>query len=755
MLNVRMRRVRWFLLTVLVVLIAAVAATYHFQRQFRQRHAAEPPPPLSENLSAAAQDWTYTQMDGDRPVVTVSARSFEQSRQEGVIELAGVELKLYHRDGKAYDRARSARVSFDRSAGSLYSDGEVEVTMGLPVEDKPAGRILMIRSSGVRFDARSGKAETDRQATFELDLGRGEAMGAVYDPAARELTLKSAVNLLMTPRRKGAKPMRLETENLIYRERESVVWLNTPSRLTRGDTTLEAASAIVHLREGALERVEALKANGADRAPNRQLQYAAAELRLFFDEQGIVQKIEGSNGATLNLASPTARTAVSCDRLNLEFAAENGESVLKQALAMGNTRAESFPVARPNVPPADTRLLRSEVVEVIMRPGGEEMDRMATHAPGAIEFLPNRPGAPRRRLEGERITLQFAPGNRIQSCVALSASTRTWRPQRRKGHPEFTATWSDMLTAVFDPKTSQLSRLEQSGKFRYEEGTRRALAERATLDSGLNQIQLEGSARAWDPSGATSADRIRLDQKTNDFEAEGNVRSSRVPEKKKPGAGSQAMLLGDETLQATAHKMRSTNEQSVIYYEGGVTLWQGSNRLRAEFVTLDRKNETLAARGNVYSYFLDGQKEQAAKRKAPAATIVTAQELDYTGKERLAWYKGGVRLQRAELDIRARELRAWFREDSGGGSSLDRAFASGSVEILHRIPGRERRGTGEEAEYYLAEQKVILSGGNPVLHDSLRGSTRGQKLTWFAGDDRLLVDGVPAEPVRTVIKRKE
>ena len=637
MLNVRMRRIRWFLLTVLVVLIAALAATYHFQRQFRQRHAAEPPPPIPENLSAAAQDWTYTQMDGDRPVVTVSARSFEQSRQEGVIDLTGVELKLYHRDGEAYDRARSARVSFDRSAGLLYSEGEVEVAMGLPVEDKPAGRILMIRSSGVRFDARSGKAETDRAASFELDLGRGEAVGAVYDPAARELILKRAVTLLMNPRRKGAKPMRLETENLIYRERESEVWLNTPCRLTRGGTTLQAASAIVRLREGALEMVEAFKASGADSAPNRKLQYAAAELRLFFDEEGTVRKIEGSNGATLNLTSPTARTAVSSDRMDLEFAPENGESVLKQALAMGNTRAESFPIARPNVPVADTRLLRSEVVEVVMRPGGEEMARMATHAPGAIEFIPNRPGLSRRLLEGERITIEFAAGNRVQSCVALNASTRTWKAQRRKGDPEFASTRSDMLTALFDPKTNQLSRLEQSGGFRYEEGARRALAERAALDAGLNQILLEGNARAWDPTGSTSADRIQLDQRTSDFDAEGNVRSTRIPEKKKPGAGSQAMLLGEETLQATARKMRSANGQSVVHYEGGVTLWQGPNRLRADVVALDRKNETLDARGNVYSHFIDRQKGDGAKRRPPASTTVTAQELSYTGKERLAW----------------------------------------------------------------------------------------------------------------------
>ena len=749
-----MRRLRWFLLTALVALIAAIAASYHFQRQFRQRHAVTPPPPLSDRLSAAAQDWSYTQMDGDRPVVTLSAKSFEQSRQEGVIDLEGVELKLYHRDGKAYDLARSARVQFDRGAGTLYSEGEVEVVMGLPESGEPKGRIVSIRTSGVRFDARSAKAETERPASFELDLGRGEATGAIYDPATRELILKNAVKLQMHPRRKGAKPMHLETGNLIYREKDSLVLMPSRCRLTRGDMRLDAENAVVRLREGAIESVEAVKAEGEERAPNRQLEYSAAELRMYFHDGGAIEKISGSNGAKLNLVSSTARTTVSCDRLDLEFTVSDGESVLRQALAMGAATAESRPVPRAGVLLADTRLLKSEVVEVMMRPGGQEMDQLSTHAPGTLEFLPNRSGQPRRQLEAERITFQYAAGNRLQSCFAAKVATRTWRTPRRKGEPEYASTWSHSLTADFDPKSQQINRLEQVGDFRYEEGARQAAAERGVLDSALNQILLEGRARVWDPTGATSADRILLDQKTGDFHAEGNVRSSRVPEKKKPGAGSQAMLLGEETLQATARKMQSSGGRKVVHYEGAVTLWQGANRLRAEAVTIDRANESLRAQGGVFSQFLDQQSDAAGKRKPPATTTVTADELVYTGKDRLAWYKGGVRLQRAELEIRARELQAWFREESGGGSSLERAFAHGEVDITHRTVGRVRHGRGEQAEYYVAEQRVVLFGGNPVLEDSARGSTRGRKLTWFAGDDRLLVDGVPAEPVRSLIRRR-
>jgi lipopolysaccharide export system protein LptA len=65
-----------------------------------------------------------------------------------------------------------------------------------------------------------------------------------------------------------------------------------------------------------------------------------------------------------------------------------------------------------------------------------------------------------------------------------------------------------------------------------------------------------------------------------------------------------------------------------------------------------------------------------------------------------------------------------------------------------------RDGASEHAEYFVDEDKVILSEGRPKFVDSLRGTTQGEKLTWFSKDDRLLVNGVEAQPAKSVLKRK-
>src|SRR5581483_4013234 len=149
-----------------------------------------------------------------------------------------------------------------------------------------------------------------------------------------------------------------------------------------------------------------------------------------------------------------------------------------------------------------------------------------------------------------------------------------------------------------------------------------------------------------------------------------------------------------------------------------------------------------------------------AKAKAsatPVFTVVHAPDLVYTEETRVAVYKGGVALNRPGLTVNAQELQA-FLKPADSDSSLDKAFADGAVKIVSlTVSGKEKRtrtGTAEHAEYYADEQKVILQKGQPLLVDSVKGTTTGQQLTWWANNDRLLVDGAPGKPAQSTIRKK-
>ena len=71
---------------------------------------------------------------------------------------------------------------------------------------------------------------------------------------------------------------------------------------------------------------------------------------------------------------------------------------------------------------------------------------------------------------------------------------------------------------------------------------------------------------------------------------------------------------------------------------------------------------------------------------------------------------------------------------------------------------KTRTGTAEHAEYYPDEQKVFLYEGAPKMTErdpeGKVKTTEGADLTYFAGDDRLLVNGSLAHPGQTTFQRK-
>jgi lipopolysaccharide export system protein LptA len=167
-------------------------------------------------------------------------------------------------------------------------------------------------------------------------------------------------------------------------------------------------------------------------------------------------------------------------------------------------------------------------------------------------------------------------------------------------------------------------------------------------------------------------------------------------------------------------------------------------------VDIDREQHSLTASGNVVTQLVEDSDEPGS---ASELTIVRAANMVYTEGNRLARYTGGVALNRPGLDLKALELQAYLAEQ-GADSRLDKAFADGKVRIVRTAPQRTLTGTSEHAEYYTDEEKIILREGEPQLIDSKWGTTRGSELTYFANDDRLLVNGAPNRPATSRVRRK-
>lgn len=775
-----MRGTRWLLLVAIAAILGGIGFTYRNQKRIVLEAAPPRPKDLPENLRASSECWEWDDTDTKnqaRIVAQISAVDMRETKDSSRTELAGVTLRMSSRKSDSYNLVKCAQATFFRADHRLYCEGEAKITLAVPGSvqlgetqgchadeqteiaaamaraGQPKHKLVTIETAGLTLDTENHRADTDRPSTFSFERGEGKATGASYDPETHELQMKSDVEVHYQPASANGKPMLIQAGGMKYSETGSEISLSPWGRLIRENMTVEGENPVIQLEDHKeIRHVHALHAHGTDELDTRKLQYSADELWMDFDEHGEVEKIVAQGNARLVSTSNTAETTVTANHVDLDFQVQNHDSLLTRVAATGNGVVTQRPLPAPGRELAETHVLRSENLEMKMRPDGKELEQVVTNGGGNLEFQPNSPAQHHRVLTGDNMRILYGPQSRIESFHAVKVHTVTDpNVEERKKNRVQSVTDSQEILAKFDPKTGKLADMEQTGDFTYTEGDRRARAAKATLDNAQNVIVLDGFAKMWDSTGSTAADRIRMDQRTGDFAAEGNVNSSRMPEK--DAKKNSQMLSSDEPLQAQAQRMKSTNHNRTIHYEGNVVMWQGANRITADTIDVDREKRNLTADGHVVSNLWEQPKDEAKKAGPAVLTVVRAGHLVYNDTSRVAAYSGGVNLVRGKMNIKSKDLRAYLAE-SGADSRLDKAYADGAVQVVDTEPDRVRTGTGEHGEYDTKTQTVILTGGRPKFSDNQGQFMEGAKLTYHSDTGNLQSEGPTNQPVDSRVLRK-
>ncbi len=768
-----MRGVGRFLALLFLVLLVATGVVFYYQRLAAEANATPPPSPLPENVAGTADRWQWSHTVEGKPMVEVSARSYRMIQMPSRVELEDVELKIFGGATDTYDLVKSRRADVDTRAKTMVSEGEVEIIMQVPNNGEPLpAHPTVIRSSKVHFETETGIARTTERTHFQFADGFGEAVGAVYNPQTKEIVLENEAAFTFQKPDGSNASTRVWAARAVYLEAAGLLKLSGPTRMERNNLRLDAGDATVEIKEGDIRRVEAHSVSGVDEYPQRKLTFGGDLAELLYREDGTLRELISHSGSRLDSETPGSRNRVRSARMHLFFLEGVEDSTLDKAIAQGQAMLESAPLG-PAAQRQPRRTLESEIVELQMRAGGEELEQVQTHAPGTVTFHPATTQQRLRVLRGERITAKYGPKNRMKSFRATKVTTESapsaasvaTAKQRKQGPPATLKTRSADLEAGFHPESGELAWMKQWGNFEFEEGVRRGRAESALLHQADKYNLLEGQARVWDDTGSLQAARIRTQEPSGDLLAEGDVVSTRKPEpgdktKPKAKAGEAGLPGGDEALQATAQKMTTRDQNQWIRYEGNARLWQGASRLHADVATIDRKQQTLAGQGNVFSQIEEAAQPAGATKgkegpvkNVPTYTLIHSDSMLYEEQKKLATYTGKVRLRRAGLSVDSASLRMVLAEDVAGQTQLKQSFADGDVRILMREANTTRRGASEHAEYYPEETKMVLYGGEPFFEDQEQGATRGKRLTYFSNEDRLIVESGDAAPAVSVIRR--
>ncbi len=216
--------------------------------------------------------------------------------------------------------------------------------------------------------------------------------------------------------------MHIETSDLVYKELEQKVYLTPWAKLQRRTTTIQCQNAVVLLQDQRLHQVDGEHAFGHDDREDRQTAYSADHMKALFNEDGVLVNIIGDHNAKVVSSQPAATTTLVGDRADMRFAvetktlngAEKQDSNLHLVLADGHAVAESQPKPQGGVELADTRTLRSDHIELEMKPDGKDLQEIRTSSQSQVEFKPNRPTSQHQDRRG------------------ISSARSIWRGQLRR-----------------------------------------------------------------------------------------------------------------------------------------------------------------------------------------------------------------------------------------------------------------------------------------------------------------------------------
>src|ERR1017187_6639701 len=610
-----MRGMRWLLLVVIAAVLCGVVLTYLTKKKANQAQVLATPQPLPPEIAGTSEEVVWTRKDQQTGCTTVviKAKHMSEQKDSGRDDLVGARLYIYHKCEEKYDVVESAAASFYPSEERLYSEGEVRISLGERADGDTPTSLASITTSGVTFDSETGHADTDRPTKYVFKNGEGESTGATYDPPSRELFMKHDVKIDWKAATPESKELHIEAPSLYYHEASQQIDMLPNGRLTRDGAIFEGDTPVIHMQDDGhghrtIKEVDAVKAHGTEVQPNRKLDYSADKVWVDYNQKGKVQKIAGEGNSRVVSTAEYSETTATANRVDLFFAPGAKDSVLTSAVCNQHAVVTSKPIAAPGHDPSETHIMRSESIEMKMRPDGKEIESVVSHVPGTLEFLPNLPLQHHRVLEGREMLIAYGPQNRIDTFKASDVKTSTDpNDEDRRRNRTRSLTASREMVARFDPQNAHLVSMEQTGNFTYEEGERKAHANKASLDQKQNVILLDGSAGMSDSTGSVTAPQIRMDQGTGDFVADGNVDSIGMPDKDK-NKNSQ-MLSSDSPLHAKAHHMEHTNpklengkkSEGHTRYTGNAALWQGANRIEGDLIDIDKDKHMLTVHGNVVS----------------------------------------------------------------------------------------------------------------------------------------------------------
>jgi lipopolysaccharide export system protein LptA len=805
-------RLRRWLAVIAVLFTAVVAGTYFYARQRLRDVLKEVPDKIGIDIKQTANGFQFSKSDGKRTLFTVQAGSLKQFQLDGSAELHNVSIILYGRDSTRFDQIYGDDFTYDKKSGNVTAHGDVQIDLepnpsGLTGPDQGTPKELKnpihLKTRDLVFNQNSGDASTDARVDFRTPQATGWAVGVQYSGKTNVLTLASQIHVTLGGQTAATL---FATHGIIARDPHEVV-LEHP-RMVREGGTVQSEQATFFL--GPDNEVQRILATGNVNAESTaqdadQMRARAEEADLSLTGKQNLLRTATLTGNVHVERLGTQPMQGDAGRAVLDFLGQNqlqrvhAAEGVRLAQHASNTSVPA-PNASDHAPEPQDYDVTAPVIDFYVAEG-RRLDHAETSGAAQITISPaqNSTGAsaqaaaPHTVITAAKFDAKFTPvsdgSSRLTSVHgAPGAKIVNVAP----GLPDRVST-SQMLDATFLPQGG-IASIVQQGSVAYSDGQvpqkrTQAWADKAFYTPADRILLLSGSPRVADGGMLTTATSIRINRATDDAFADGDVKSTYNELTEQP---SGALLASSSPIHVTAATMTAHNSPAVALYQGNARLWQDANVVEAPSIQFDRDRRFLVAQGTAAQpvstvlvqaklpppgntspdnpqpgqnppteppmsghppgeHTANLKSEEKPSDTSPVA--ITSARLTYADAERHAHYEGGVLAKGTGFTASSGILDAYLlprsqtsgNQSLAGSGQLDHMVAQGNVVVQQP----SRRATGHTLVYTASDDKFVLTGGPPSIFDAERGKITGVSLTFFRGDDRVLVEGVASTPVVT------
>jgi lipopolysaccharide export system protein LptA len=741
---VSISRLRIWFVVLAIAVVTVVAGFYFYARLQNLIFLKQLPEKLGVNIQQSSQGFSLSKSEGGRTLFTIRAANAVQYTNGGRAELRDVNIVVYGRQSNRFDQIYGSQFEYDPNSGTVQARGEVNIDLegnaSGPVQpDQAPPRELQnpihVKTSGLVFNQKTGVAHTDQYVEFRVPQGNGSAVGATYDTKSNVLTLLSQVALKANDQHGTTVHA---THGTIDKEPREINLADARIHQQERDFQSDRLELLL-TPENEVQRAVAtgnveMLANGPN---DTRLRSPYAEMMLGAKNQA--QTAVFSGGVRMDTTGPNA-AIITAGRAAVQFAEQNRPQLIHAAESV---RIEQQP--SPEAKEQQKIEITSQAADMYMR-DGRLIAYAQSEGPAQVTITPLKPAVPGEHtiVTAARMRAEFDGQNHLD---LVRGEPRAKITSIVPGQPDKVST-SDSVVAHFTPGGGVLD-VRQDGNFRYSEpdtknsplgpGGRFAYAVRARYTPDDDALTLTGAPRIVDGGMTVTANTVRIVRRSGDAFAQGSVKTTYSELQQNPDG---AILATNDPVHVTSNSMNVQRQSGIATYLGNARLWQGANIVEAPSIEFDQPHRSLVAQGTastpVTSVFV-----QTDKDGKTTSVVVTAARLVYNDSDRRARYTGGVlargdamTMTAASADIMLVPAKSRSAQSIVSPSQLDRIIALGNIVVQQQ----DRRATGEKLVYTAADEKFVMSGGSPLLADPQHGTIRGDSLTFYRRDDRVLVE---------------